>query len=173
VPGDFVPVVWENMTEPIIAGRELLGWSKIYSEISPASVLGNKMHCVASWQGFAFMDMTIENVRQLTEEELRAGNSPQISEGTIHHKFIPKTGNPQEADADYLTQSTNMGAPPITIKEVWSGDGKIAFHEATWRELPTMVNIVNTLASLEIKQIVGASVIRAVGGGMGETVILE
>ena len=91
VPGDFVPVVWENMTEPIIAGRELLGWSKIYSEISPASVLGNKMHCVASWHGFAFMDMTIEKVLSRGLCEITLDKIAQRGEIVAHfpHRVRP------------------------------------------------------------------------------------
>jgi len=181
VYGNFSPVIWENMTEPILTGREQIGWSKIYADIAPASVIGNKMHCVASWYGFKFMDMTIDNMRPLTDEERKARQeamASQPSEGSIHYKFIPKTGHPGEADADYLTMSTGRGAPPSEIKSmsVWTGNGQIEFHKARWEDLPTMVPVVNTLAGLEVKQVVSATVskVESVGsGGMGQTIILE
>jgi hypothetical protein len=179
VEGSFTPVVWENLTEPILAGRELLGWSKIYADIPPASVLGDRLHCTASWDGFRFLDMTVEGLRQLGEQELRAMQTARAAdgEGSIHYKYIQRTGRPGEADADYLTISTSRGAPPVSVKGMWAwtGEGRIEFHKGTWEDLPTMVNVVNRLAELEVKSVVGATVIKTetVGGGMGETLMLE
>ena len=180
VPGAFAPVIWENMTEPILAGRETLGWSKIYADIEPPAVMGNSAHCVASWYGFKFMDLKIDNLRQLTEEELKARQAAmasQPSEGSIHWKYIPKTGHPGEADADYLTISTNQGAPPSELKSfgVWTGDGSIEFHRAKWEDAPTMANVINAFADLEVREIVSSAVTKteSIGGGMGQTLILE
>ena len=181
VHGSFSPVIWENMTEPILTGREQIGWSKIYADIAPPAVIGDKMHCVTSWYGFKFMDLTIDNLRQLTEGELKARQesmASEPSEGSIHWKYIPRTGHPGEADADYLTMSTNRGAPPNEIKSmsVWTGDGSVEFHRARWEDLPTMVPVVNTLADLEVKRVVGAIVskVESIGtGGMGQTIMLE
>ena len=181
VHGNFSPVIWENMTEPILTGREQIGWSKIYADIAPAAVIGNKMQCGSSWYGFKFMDMIVDNMRPLTDEERKARQeamASQPSEGSIHYKFIPKTGHPGETDADYLTMSTGRGAPPSDIKSmsVWTGDGSIEFHKARWEDLPTMVSVVNTLADLEVKEIVSATVskVESTGsGGMGQTIMLE
>ena len=180
VHGAFAPVIWENMTEPILAGRETLGWSKIYADIEPPAVMGNSVHCVAGWYGFKFMDLKIDGLRQLTEEELKARQgamASQPSEGSIHWKYIPKTGHPGEADADYLTISTNQGAPPTEVKSfsIWTGDGSIEFHRAAWEDAPTMANVINAFADLEIKEIVSSVVTKteSIGGGMGQTLILE
>jgi len=180
VHGAFAPVIWENMTEPILAGRESLGWSKIYADIEPPAVMGNGVHCVAGWYGFRFMDLKIDNLRQLTEEELKARQeamASQPSEGSIHWKYIPKTGHPGEADADYLTISTNQGAPPSEVKSfgVWTGDGSIEFHKAKWEDAPMMANVINAFADLEVKEIISSAVTKteSIGGGMGQTLILE
>lgn len=181
IQGNFLPVIWENMTEPILTGREQIGWSKIYADIAPLSVIGDSMHCVASWHGFRFMDMAIENMRPLTGEELKTRQeamASDASEGSIHWKYIPRTGHPGEADADYLTMSTSRGAPPSEIKSmsVFTGEGSIQFRRARWEDLPTMVPVVNTLADLEVREIVSAttSKVESIGtGGMGQTIILE
>jgi len=171
--GVFNPVVWENMYEPIASGRERLGWSKIYSEIPPLTVYDGTAHCVASWYGFKFMDQTITNLKQLTEDEIkeRTANPPQ-SDGSMHYKYIGKTGVPGEADADYITLSTNKGNP-ATIEEMWVGDGNIEFHPAKWEDMPTMYHIVNALAAMPVKKIVGAVMVKNSGGSMGPTVIIE
>jgi len=180
VHGAFAPVIWENMTEPILAGREMLGWSKIYADIEPPAVMGNGVHCVAGWYGFKFMDLKIDNLRQLTDEELKARQedmASQTSEGSIHWKYIRRTGTTDETDADYLTISTNKGAPPMEIKSlgVWTGDGSIEFHRSAWEDMPTMAKVVNAFADLEIKEVVSSVVTKmeSIGGGMGQTLILE
>jgi len=180
VHGAFAPVIWENMTEPILAGRELLGWSKIYADIEPPAEMGNSIHCVAGWHGFKFLDLQIDNLRQPDAEEMKASQAAMASEpseGSIHWKYIAKTGRPGEADADYLTISTNKGAPPPVIKSfsAWIGDGSIEFHKAAWQDLPTMANVVNAFADLEIKDVFSTIVTKTetIGGGMGETLILE
>ncbi|MFC1937994.1 acetoacetate decarboxylase family protein, partial [Chloroflexota bacterium] len=33
VSGNFLSVMWENLCDPIICGREEIGWSKIYAEL--------------------------------------------------------------------------------------------------------------------------------------------
>ena len=126
------------------------------------------------------MDLTIDNLRQLTDEELKARQeamASQASEGSIQWKYIRKTGTMDEADADYLTISTNKGAPPSEIKSlaVWTGDGSIEFHRSTWGDLPTMVNVVNTFADLGAREISGSIVTKteSIGGGMGQTLTLE
>jgi len=178
VDGAFAPVIWENMTEPILAGRETLGWSKIYADIEPPVLFGNGIHCTAGWYGFKFMDLKIDKLRELSQEELRAmQKASQPGEGSIHWKYVPKTGSPGEADADYLTISTNRGAPPTTVKTFssWSGDGSITFHKARWEDAPMTANVINAFADLEVKEVVSSLVIKteSLGGGMGQTIILE
>ncbi|MDP6377625.1 MAG: acetoacetate decarboxylase family protein [Pseudomonadales bacterium] len=180
--GDYAPVIWENLTDPIIAGREAIGWSKVYADIEPLRVTRTRAAGTAGWYGFKFLDIGIDNLSRLSQEEVATrqknmANSP--SEGSIHWKYIRRTGTTDEADADYLTMSTNVGAPTPDVHgfEVWTGDGSIAFHQGSWRDLPmTIIQAVNTLADLEVKHIFGATLSKsdAVGsGGMGETIILE
>lgn len=182
IPGDFAPVIWENLTDPIITGRESIGWSKIYADIEPLRITASRAHGTAGWYGFKFMDIGIDNLRQLSAEQLKqrqeamAGN---VSEGSIHYKYIRRTGTTDEADADYLTMSTSRNAPVVDVKnvDVWTGDGRLEFHKGTWRELPmTIITAVNGLAELEMKEIVAASLVKTTAinsGGMGETIILE
>ena len=50
------------------------------------------------------------------------------------------------------------------VTEHLVGDGTVTWNKARWEDLPTMYNIVNTLADLEIVEYRGASLTRAVGG---------
>jgi len=174
VIGSFNYVVWENMTEPILGGRETLGWPKIYAEIPPARVLQDKLHVSASWYGFNFLDMSLENIETLTLAEiLERQKGAQPNAGIISHKYVMKTGHPEEADADYLTISTQIGAKPAVPKEISVGKAKIQFHKATWEQLPTMSHIINKLADLEVKETYDGVISKYTGGSMGAVKILE
>jgi len=174
--GFFLPVVWENMTEPIMMGRETLGWPKIYADLPPARKLNDTWQTVAAWDGFQFVEINVKDIRALTPAELeeRAKNEPPNA-GFICHKFIIRTGSSPEikTDADYLTISNNEGAKLPTYKEVLTGKADLRFMKATWEQLPTMVHIVEKLAALEIREVYDATIAAYTGGSMGMTEILE
>jgi hypothetical protein len=52
----------------------------------------------------------------------------------------------------------------MVVKEVWRGEGEVQFHKTTWEDLPTMFHIVNAFHNLEIKEFLGAVVVKTVGG---------
>ncbi len=172
VVGSFAPVIWENLCEPIIRGREMLGWSKIFCDIPQYTRFGDRMRATAEWEGFRFLDVTVDNIRPVTEADARAmGRNAVKSEGSIHHKYITRSsGVPGETDADYLV----LVRPGVeaTAKEAVTGDATIAFHRATWEEMPTQANIVNALADLEVKEIVSTMVVKNDGGTIGPVEIL-
>jgi hypothetical protein len=174
----FLPVVWENMSEPIMLGREMLGWPKIYADLPPARKLSDTWQSIAAWNGFTFLDINLTGIHVPTEAEFikmaEDGKNAQASAGMLAHKFILKTGTLNfETDADYLTLSTNEGAPTPTVREVLIGKAGIRFNRGTWEQLPTMHHIIEKLAALEIKEVYDGIILTQTGGGMGVTRILE
>jgi len=161
--GNFLTVLWENLADPIITGREDLGFNKIYCEIPEPMVYQGQMHCIATWMGFRFMDLKIGNLTQLSAEELAEFISKQMGDGILHYKYIPKTGEWGKADIAYATL-TPSAAPNRVVKEMWRGEGTVQFHKATWEDLPTLFSIVNTFYDLEIKEYRGAMMVKTVGG---------
>ena len=163
VQGSFLTVLWENLTDPIITGREELGFSKIYCELPPPTVLRGDYHFMASWLGFKFLDVTVTNLKQQTADEIATLRKNDKSDGTLHYKYIPRTGEWGAADVSYpvLTPSTGSNA---VIQERWVGDGQVEFHPARWEDMPTQYNIVNVFNDLEIIAYRGASVTKSVGG---------
>ncbi|MXY81048.1 MAG: hypothetical protein F4Y91_02975, partial [Gemmatimonadetes bacterium] len=70
--GPFLTVLWENMTEPILTGREQLGFSKIYCELPDPAVCLGETHVTAHWQGFRFLDMKLTNMREVAPADYPA-----------------------------------------------------------------------------------------------------
>ncbi len=158
--GSFLTVLWENLTDPILTGREELGFSKIYCALPDPQIVGTTATATANWLGFQFMQMDLTDLAEGTEYA-----PPELakSDGTLHYKYIPRTGEWGKADVEYavLTPSTGSNA---RVLERWSGHGTVKWNRARWEDLPTQYNIVNGIADLEVKEWLGASVTRTVGG---------
>ena len=163
VRGNFLTVLWENLTDPIITGREELGFSKIYCELPSPAVLGGDYYATASWLGFKFLDLQLSGLRQQSAEEVDALQSSQSGDGMLHYKYMPRTGEWGTADIAYPVL-TPAFTPNRKILERWQGEGEISFHPARWEDMPTQYNIVNTFAALDIREYRGASVTKTVGG---------
>ncbi|MDP6349522.1 MAG: acetoacetate decarboxylase family protein [Chloroflexota bacterium] len=174
--GPLMLVLWENLCDPILIGREQLGFSKIYCELPDPVVREGETSLLANWMGFRFMDMTLTGM-----EEVPAGNIPVPADppddgllrGLLHYKYVPKTGDWGEPEAEYAV----MGPPAMPAnppKRLWCGDGTVEFHRARWEDLPTQYQVVNGFADLEVEEFVGATIEHGVGGkGLGNQVILE
>ena len=162
VSGSFLTVLWENLTDPIITGREELGFAKIYCELPEPTVLRGDRHCIASWLGFKFLDLKANNLRQQSSEEIAAFQRSQSGDGTLHYKYMPRTGEWGTADAAYAAL-TPAATPNRMVRERWVGEGSAQFHKATWEDMPTQYNIVNAFNALEIKEYRGASLTKTAG----------
>ena len=171
--GNLLTVLWENLTDPILTGREELGFSKIYCELPEPRVYNGQTHCIASWMGFKFLDMKLCNMKKQSLEELAKPVKKKRNDGTLHYKYMPRTGEWGTGDIAY-TVLTPSGNSNSVVKEVWRGEGSVEFHKATWEDLPTQFNIVNAIQSLEIKEYRGASIVKTVGGkDLGDQRILQ
>jgi hypothetical protein len=170
--GNLVTVLWENLTDPILTGREELGAPKIYADIPDPMTFQESTRCTASWMGFKFVDLTLRNMRLLAPEEASAQMGKRKVDGYIWCKYIPRTGDWGEPDVSYVTLTE--GAGPTVQQEFWQGEGAVHFHRATWEDMPTQYNIVNGLADLEIKEYRGATIEKTIGmGDLRDTRILE
>lgn len=158
VSGHFVPVVWENMADPIITGREELGWAKIYSEIAQDTAADGSWSAVASWDGHQFLTAEAAS--------FAAAAPPPPPAPMAFRKYVPRTGRPGEADVDCLTRSAPDG-PPATLVSSEAGQGRFAFHPARWEDMPTQYPIVNGLAALPLHGFLPVSRSHVSGGGDG------
>ena len=178
--GPFLAVLWENLADPILTGREQLGFSKIYCAIPPPVILNGETRCAADWLGFTFMDMCLTDMATVPTKEAEGNAATDKARveaprdgaenehhawmtGTLHYKYIPRTGEWGSADAEYAVL-TPSAAPNRRVTAQWNGRGSVRFHRAAWRDLPTQYHIVNAFEELEQVAIHGASIVKTVGG---------
>jgi Acetoacetate decarboxylase (ADC) len=163
--GNFIPVLWENLADPIMTGREELGFAKIYAEMPAPVIIGGTYSGVATWQGFRFFEIEATDLSETS-------TLPEPS-GAFHYKFVPRTGSLGEADAAYLEYAppnklaTGYGGLQVTRRML--GSGSFKFHRARWEDVPFQYPIINALAALPVLEVRGASVTTlAATGAIGD-----
>lgn len=165
--GPFLTVLWENLTDPILTGREQLGFAKIYCELPDPAVCRGETHVTASWLGYRFLDMKLRGMQPVAAADYPTAAAPPAGgalTGQLHYKYIPRTGGGwDQADAAYATLTPAAGAHR-RITAMWRGEGSVQFHRARWEDMPTQFMIVNALHQLEVKEYRGAAITQAVGG---------
>ncbi len=174
--GSFLSVLWENLTDPIITGREELGFSKIYCELPDPFTFEGETRLYASWMGFRFLDVRVGDMRKLSVSDIKVEETrrrQQAGDGVLHYKYIPRTGQWGMSDVEYacLTPATALNR---VVKAQWTGRGTVQFHKARWEDMPTQYNIVNVFHTLDIKEPRGASITKTIGAkDLGDQRILH
>jgi len=167
--GRFTPVLWESLADPIVTGREELGFSKLYAQIPEPIVLGNAYRASASWEGFRFFEL---EASELVETALQSDAPP--FDGSFHYRFMPRVGAQGEADAEYMAfiPGANAGPGANGVTRRLAGQGRFRFLPARWEDVPLQYPIINALAALPLRAFRGASVAfsaatGSIGGGLG------
>ena len=152
VEGQFQAVLWENMADPIITGREQLGHAKLPAHLPPPRHWNGKTHIRASWEDFTFAEMELSCDAAPTSEQIATVRA-NAGAGLISHKYIPTTGSWDKADADYFTLTPLPGESnlkdPQPFPTIKSGIGRVTFNRPEWQDMPTQYHIVQHLAALE------------------------
>lgn len=142
VTGSFVAVVWENMADPIMTGREELGYAKLFSDLdsSPQGPHGHR--CTASWDGHTFAELEFEKITEVEPELTEQGD------GVLNFRYIPGVDAGSEPDSMGPVLTPSVGG--VDVVRQATAEGRIRFVKSSWEQLPTFYNIVNTLESLPV-----------------------
>lgn len=147
--GPFLSVLWENRADPIITGREELGFAKLFCEIPSPRYLKRSQKLEARWEGHSFLNMEVS--------ELSSGKpNPSNDDGTLHFRYFPKVGEPgiSESKGMVLTPPS----PRVELISYETGTGSLSFQHSSWEQLPTLAHIVNALAELPQLEFRGSTV---------------
>ena len=158
VGGHFLAVLWESLADPILSGRDELGFAKVYAEIpEPVRYQGSHRYS-ASWLGFNFFDLELDRISSVAH----APAPDPEHRGVLHWKYVPRTGVPGEADVSCIT-FTPAANPAMKVLSRSTGRAKAAFRRARWQDLPTMFQIVNALSEFDLSQPVNCSIVESIG----------
>jgi len=149
VEGDYILVMFENQTWPIIGGREDLGVPKLYADISPIKILpdGN-LRCEASLWGHLLFSLELSSTKKQNSIVRIVANKIINSRPWLAYKYIPSLDGPP--DAEYPTISKN----DTTIEDLWFAKlGKVFFGNADVNEIGQVKFLMDALKTLPIKEV--------------------
>lgn len=166
--GDLVLAMFENHCDPIVGGRETMGYSKIYCDIPRVAKNDGKCFASASNWDFTFMKMTIDTTKPAPDAETLK-KSEARSAGKMHYKWIPSVREKEEPISSNFTKPA-VAYPTILPKwqrpadypydimtpEITYCDGKVEFLPADWEEMPSMWQVAQGLHSLVCKRVIAA-----------------
>lgn len=169
VRGDLILVMYENHAEPIMGGRDLMGYSKIYADIPRFVHNAGTYHCMASDWGFKFLDVKVDLSKEPEDADYMAQIASE-SEGKINWKYIqatPEKGfktHQAGADCSYPTLNPAAWEKPadypyeLMEKQVQLCAGTVEFHEPTPEDMPMYDHIPRYLSKLPVVRYLGAQV---------------
>ena len=144
--GNYSLVVWENLTDPILFGRELQGIPKIYADIQDHSIVDGTWFTTASHFGHKILDMRITDLREPTAEELEVyGKAPEGKDNPMGWRYLAGVGGVGQRVSEYTTFPSQT-----EFSEIHLGQGRVDWSHLSWEQNPTQYHIVNALADLPV-----------------------
>lgn len=160
VEAQYVLVIWENKTTPILTGREETGFPKIYADIEDLHIFSGNYFTNVSYEGNTFLRLHFRDAVPVAEPEL--ARMKNVSMGAIGWRYIPKVGGP---GAD-LSQPIFFPQDSEAAR-MWTGEGTVQWTELSWLQHPSQAHIIKALAGLPLlemgptKMTEGAVVLKA------------
>jgi hypothetical protein len=154
--GSYALVMWENLADPILTGRELQGIPKIYADIQDHSVIAGNWHSNASHFGHKILDIDVTDLREPTAEEIATyGEAAEGKDQPMAWRYFPGVSGFGQS----VNEATTFPSE-TTLTEAFVGSGRVAWNTLTWEQNPTQYHIVNALAELPVLEWLPALVAR-------------
>jgi len=145
--GTYTLVIWENLADPILIGREVQGIPKIYADIPEHSVTDGQWRCSASHFGHKILDLCAGDLSPVSQADIAAGqNAIKDQNNPMAWRFLPAIGGfgPPAVNEAVIFPSED------TFSEVHVGTGSIDWQRLSWEQNPTQYHIVNALEALPV-----------------------
>lgn len=147
--GDYILVMFENRTVPIIGGREHLGVPKLYADIPPVKTLSDgRLRCEASLWGHLLLGIELPDLKKQNAVVRMAAGRQFNERPWLAYKYIERLDGP--ADADYPTVTYN----DISLNELWLGKtATIYFGFVTEDDVSWIARVVEALKTLPLLRV--------------------
>jgi len=149
VEGDYILVMFEDRTWPIIGGREDLGVPKLYADITSIKIMPDgSLRCEASLWGHLLFRLDLNKPKKQNSVVRLAAGKIINSRPWLAYKYIPSLEGPP--DAEYPTISKN----DITINTLWfAKSGALAFGNAETNDIGPVKTLIDALKTLPIRKV--------------------
>lgn len=157
VKGSFLPVLFENLADPILTGRDELGMPKLYSDIDVFTE-GSTTRISCSWRGTKYVSLQLHGIQDGSSNETTINGAngdtkKDFDDGnTLVYRSLPSVGSRGASDAAYpVIIRENASQTPKVVETIKRGSGaSIDCQPGTWKTLPTLHHIASWFAEMPI-----------------------
>jgi 2-polyprenyl-6-methoxyphenol hydroxylase-like FAD-dependent oxidoreductase len=178
VRGSYLPVMFENLTDPILSGREELGMPKLFSDID-VQRSDSSYSINSSWRGAQWGSLQLSDLKEVTPlpgppDPAAAQNpfapaDPSNDTAQFTYRYMPTVGSRAEDKAKaaeeyfaYVNLPAEQPAPKVQ-RLFESKNASIKLDALSWKQLPTLHHIVERLEELPVYEVMYAKVTESVG----------
>jgi len=185
VHGTYLPVLFENLADPILSGRDELGFPKLFADLNLTKGT-DKWNLQASWMDSEFCKLTLSDLQDApasngtaaaattttATEASEHAPAPPKDTGLFVHKYFPATGpagskERGQPDVEYTTFLSNAEDAKTAERKVErtlkAGSAAISFDALDWKALPTLHHIVARLQEVPVYEVVEAKIVEGSG----------
>jgi acetoacetate decarboxylase len=146
IEGDFILVMFEDKTWPILGGREDLGVPKLYADISPMKKYSDgRVRVEASLWGHLLFRLEVDRLRSQPGIVRAVGTRRINARPWLGYKYIPSLDGPP--DANYPTCTKN----DTKIDKLWFGKtGDVKFGSAGMEDIGNVKTLMDALTTLSV-----------------------
>ena len=143
--GYFLAVLFEDLADPILSGREELGYAKLFCDIELDTSPDGEDTLTCAWRDHTFATFTFADPNPSTTPV----TSLEGGKGLLHHRYFPATGQwgkPLVSEA--ALSPVTPGETEVTARD--AGRGSLTFTPGAWSDLPTLYHVVSGIEALVI-----------------------
>jgi len=146
VEGDYILVMFENQTWPIVGGREDLGVPKVFADISALRVFPDgRTTCSVSLWGHLLFSVEVPPLRRQSAIARAVATRRMNARPWLAYKYIDSLDGPPDADYPTITQNDTR------IDELWLGKrGRVRLGDAGRDDIVYMRPVLDALSTLEM-----------------------
>jgi acetoacetate decarboxylase len=148
VSGSYALVLWENLTDPILTGREAQGIPKIYGDIEDHQVSGDSWRTSLSRNSHKILDLRASAMKPLASDQLRDLEKSFQNSQMLGWKYVPN-----ETFTGAVLSYATAFPTAMSFRQAWTAQGSVEWCKQTWSQNPTQAHIVNAMQSLPVKEI--------------------
>ncbi|KAK4934612.1 hypothetical protein LTR10_024162 [Elasticomyces elasticus] len=147
IHGAYLSVLFENMADPIITGRDELGYAKVYATLDDTRD-SSRLNVEMGWEGSQWGHLAIRGLQKISED-----TDKYLIKPLLHLKYFPRTGDVGAADVEYPTVTPGRSVCLQEVYEVEPTNVELSFKSLGWSSLPTLHHIVDKLAGIRFLEI--------------------
>jgi len=161
-----MPLLFENLTDPIVSGREELGMPKLYTSVD-IHRREKSYRINTGWEGAVWGNFVLEGLEDSDPAADKGSISGEDDDGILVYRYIPKVGYAKrgETEAEYPVfvpyAEDSLQPQP---KRIWkAGKASFKLDPMDWEALPTLHHIISRLAELPVYEVMGGKVVEGLG----------